>query len=147
AVAASSCFPPVFNPLPVKFKPADFVAGKVPPGAARDSILAGLRLSDGGVYDNLGLEPVWKQHRIVLSSDGGALFDFEADKSFFGRIKRYVSIPENQALALRKRWLISSFLNGTMSGAYWGIGGATANYGNEAAIGYSKQLAKDFIAK
>jgi len=146
-VAASSCFPPVFNPLPVRFKPADFVPGKVPPGATRDSILAGLRLSDGGVYDNLGLEPVWKQHKVVLSSDGGALFDFEADKSLFGRIKRYVSIPENQALALRKRWLISNFMNDTMQGAYWGIGGATANYGNPAAIGYSKEVAADFIAK
>lgn len=147
AVAASSCFPPVFNPLPVRFKPADYVPGKVPLGPARDSILAGLRLSDGGVYDNLGLEPVWKQHKTVLSSDGGALFDFEADKNLFGRVKRYVSIPENQALALRKRWLISNFMNNTMSGAYWGIGGAAANYGNPAAIGYSKGLADDFIAK
>jgi hypothetical protein len=29
-------------------------------------------LSDGGVYDNLGLEPVFKRYDTVLVSDGGA---------------------------------------------------------------------------
>ena len=28
-------------------------------------------LSDGGVYDNLGLETVWKRYQTVLVSDGG----------------------------------------------------------------------------
>jgi hypothetical protein len=46
----------------------------------------------------------------MLSSDGGAVFDFEADKNFLGRVQRYVSIPRNQELKWRKRWLISNFL-------------------------------------
>lgn len=62
-------------------------------------------------------------------------------------IKRYVSIPENQALALRKRWLISNFLAGVMKGAYWGIGSATENYGPRSPAGYSKKLAREVIAK
>ena len=28
-------------------------------------------LSDGGVYDNLGLETAWKRYRTILVSDGG----------------------------------------------------------------------------
>jgi NTE family protein len=147
AVAASSCFPPVFNPLPVRLKPAQFSPGKFPLGPKRDSILAAIRLSDGGVYDNLGLEPVWQSHKVVLSSDGGALFAPEADRNIFGWVKRYVSIPENQSLALRKRWLISNFLSGTLTGTYCGIGGLATNYGNPAAIGYGKDLVENFIAK
>jgi len=34
-------------------------------------------LSDGGVYDNLGLEPVWKSHELVLCSDGGKPFSLD----------------------------------------------------------------------
>jgi NTE family protein len=32
-----------------------------------------LVLTDGGVYDNLGIEPVWKRYRTLLVSDGGAV--------------------------------------------------------------------------
>jgi NTE family protein len=28
-------------------------------------------LTDGGVYDNLGLETAWKRYKTVLVSDGG----------------------------------------------------------------------------
>lgn len=74
AVAASSCFPPVFKPLRIKLKPNQLVGGDVLPGPDRDAVIEMLRLSDGGVYDNLGLEPIWKDHEIVISSDGGAIF-------------------------------------------------------------------------
>ena len=39
-----------------------------------------MRLSDGGLYDNLGLEPVWKSRAVLLASDGGAAFDFAVDR-------------------------------------------------------------------
>jgi NTE family protein len=125
AVAASSCFPPVFKPLRLK------LGGE-------------FTLSDGGVYDNLGLEPVWKDHEIVLSSDGGALFHVGADTGFAWEIGRFISIPENQALALRKRWLVSNFVSGQLKGTYWGVGSSRSNYGVEG--GYSADLASNFIA-
>jgi NTE family protein len=139
SVAASSCFPPVFDPLPVPFAAARYKGGMAK-GPAADAARAGIRLSDGGVYDNLGLEPIWKDHAIVLASDGGSVFDFEADKNFFVRVQRYVSIQGNQALALRKRWLISNFLAGVMEGTYWGIGSVTANYGPKAPVGYPEDI-------
>ncbi len=145
AVAASSCFPPIFKPLSLGSKIKDLAPADFPAGPMREALLKGLRLSDGGVYDNLGLEPIWKDHEIVLSSDGGALFDVEADKNVIWEIKRYFSIPENQALALRKRWLISNFNSSVLEGTYWGIGSSPSRYGVDG--GYSKQLAREVIAR
>jgi NTE family protein len=144
AVAASSSFPPVFKPLRMDLDPAKLTGGKVPQGAERDKCIRGLTLSDGGVYDNLGLEPVWKDHAVVLSSDGGALFGIGSDTDLVWEVKRYLAIPENQALAVRKRWLMANFIGGSMEGTYWGIGGATSSY--DSSGGYSKELASDVIA-
>ena len=144
AVAASSCFPPVFKPLGLRLDPPRLTGGKVPQGAQRDKSIRGLTLSDGGVYDNLGLEPVWKDHAVVLSSGGGALFDIGADTSLIWEVKRYLAIPENQALAVRKRWLMANFVGGIMEGTYWGVGGATSSY--DSNTGYSKELASEVIA-
>ncbi|MGA7615285.1 MAG: patatin-like phospholipase family protein [Thermoanaerobaculia bacterium] len=147
AVAASSCFPPVFNPMPVRVAPSLFSGGDQPPGPERDDCIRDLRLTDGGNYDNMGLEPVWKDHRTVLVSDGGATFTFEGDRNLIWRIKRYTAIVEKQALALRKRWLISSFISGTINGTYWGIASATSSYDENLPGGYSKDLAETLIAR
>jgi len=144
AVAASSCFPPVFKPLQLNLDPAKMVGGNVPPGPQRDKAMREITFSDGGVYDNLGLEPIWKDHEIVLSSDGGALFPVGGDTGFVWEISRFISIPENQALALRKRWLISNFDSGRLKGTYWGIGSSRSSYGLDG--GYSDELARNFIA-
>lgn len=147
AAAASACFPPVFNPLPVRLRPHELVGGAAPPGPARDRVVAGIRLTDGGVYDNLALEPVWRTHAAVLVSDAGALFPAEPDRNLLWRIRRYAAIPEHQAGAVRKRWLISSFLAGVLDGAYWGIASATSSYGPGAPAGYSKGFATEVIAR
>jgi NTE family protein len=148
AVAASACFPPIFNPLPVRLEPSRFNhLGSEPPGPRRDECLKGLRLTDGGNYDNLGLEPVWKGHAVVLVSDGGGTFDVESDKNLIWRIQRYTAIIDNQARALRKRWLISNFVLGEMQGAYWGIGSSPDRYGPKAPQGYSKKLAQEVLAE
>lgn len=118
AVAASACFPPIFNPLPVPLQPKDLTGGLEPHGPKRDECVSDLRLTDGGNYDNLGLEPIWKNHAVVLVSDGGGTFDLESDRNLIWRIKRYTAIIDNQARALRKRWLISNFILGEMRGAY-----------------------------
>jgi NTE family protein len=147
AVAASSAFPPVFNPLPVDIPAAKLIGGKFPSGTKRDAIVRGLRLTDGGVYDNLGLEPVWKDHAVVLVSDAGAVLNPEPDRNVLWRIRRYSGIVRSQARALRKRWLISSFLAGVIHGAYWGIRGAATSYDQDDSASYSKRLATEVIAR
>jgi NTE family protein len=144
AAGASSCFPPVFKPLRLHLDPVRLTGGRFPRGAERDERMRGLALSDGGVYDNLGLEPVWKDHATVLSSDGGAMFGTGSDTGLVWEVKRYLAIPENQALAVRKRWLMASLIGGVMEGTYWGIGGAATSYGGSG--GYSKELASRVIA-
>jgi NTE family protein len=147
AVAASSCFPPVFNPLPIGLSPSDLTGGKASRGPERDALIAGLRLTDGGNYDNLGLEPVWKSHKTILCSDGGLVFDSEADHGLFWRLKRYLSIIDNQSLALRKRWLIGGFIDGLFEGTYWGIASAVESFEVDVSPAYSKDFAKRVIAR
>ena len=144
AVAASSCFPPIFNPLPLRLRPEQLVGGNYQE-ADRDRIVAGIRLSDGGVYDNLGLEPVWKTYKAVLVSDGGAVFEPDADRGLFWRLQRYVTIVDSQARALRKRWLISSFIRRDLLGTYWGMRSVAAHYGPHA--GYPEALVHEIISK
>ena len=147
AVAASSCFPPVFNPLPIGLAPSELKGGKVPRGPERDALIRGLRLTDGGNYDNLGLEPVWKNHQTILCSDGGLVFDSEADHGLFWRLKRYLAIIDNQSLALRKRWLIGGFISGLFEGTYWGIASAVESFEVEVSPAYSKDFAKGIIGR
>ena len=160
AVAASSCFPPFFDPMRVGLKPEQLKRGQAERKArastdpercrqlleTRRKLVADLRLSDGGVYDNMGLEPVWKDHEVVLVSDGGGTFDFELDKGPLLRLPRYASVLGRQAAAIRKRWLIASFIKGDLEGTYWGIGSLTQHYHAEAQ-GYPADLVEDRIAE
>jgi len=151
AVAASSCFPPVFEPLPVRLDPARFKSGQKPAeGEDRAALIRGLRLTDGGVYDNMGLEPVWRTHDTVLVSDGGATFDFKPDRGIlspFKRLSRYTAIQGRQSGAVRKRWLISNFDADILNGTYWGIGSATTSYKIHADGGYSMALSDQVVSE
>jgi NTE family protein len=68
AAAASACFPPLFAPLDPLIKGNEFKGGKAT-GPEADECRSRIRLSDGGVYDNMGLEPVWKNAETLLASD------------------------------------------------------------------------------
>ena len=121
AVAASSCFPPMFQPWRPRYRAADFTDADIADVDQHRRAVHDLRLTDGGVYDNMALEPVWKSHQRVLVSDGGALIPLGRVGGGLTRLMRYAAVSEHQARALRKRWLISSFVNGALEGSYWGI--------------------------
>jgi NTE family protein len=89
AVAASACFPPIFGPIKI----------------AKDGKTIA-HLTDGGVYDNTGMEPIWNTQKVVLVSDAGTPFDFKVPRWFGARIMRYVDIGRNQVGALRRRAII-----------------------------------------
>ena len=146
AVAASACFPPLMGPLRLRFDPGELTGGSAPRGAPRDACLRDLRLTDGGNYDNMGLEPVWKSHAVVLVSDAGGLFTNASDRGLLWRIPRYAAIQERQARSLRKRWLIASFQQGVLLGTYWGVGSAASHY-LPGDSGYSADLARQVIAE
>ena len=145
AVAASACFPPLFGPFPVEVSPESFKRGAYRK-ADRKELLSNLCLSDGGVYDNMGLEPVWKSHEYVLVSDCGAPFSFTAGKVPLLRHMRYVAIASNQSLALRKRLFFEGITDCRFKGSYWGIGGTVHRYSKgKRSDGYSVQLVEEII--
>ncbi|MGD5532401.1 hypothetical protein QUS80_22410, partial [Xanthomonas citri pv. citri] len=52
-----------------------------------------------------------------------------------------------QATEVRKRWLVSNFIDGKMEGAYWGIASRPASYElKPEPDAYSYPLIRDFIA-
>jgi NTE family protein len=89
--------------------------------AERARIRRRIRLTDGGVYDNLGLEPVWKSHRSVLVSDGGAVFRARTERTQYGRILRILGIAASGGQSVRNRWLHASFARKVITGSSWGL--------------------------
>jgi NTE family protein len=130
AVTASSAFPPFLSPVELKIAAADFSPNSGL-DLQRPLYTTNVVLTDGGVYDNLGLETAWKLCRTVLVSDGGgATADEERPERDWARhAHRVIDLVTNQVRALRKRQVIGSFQDGARLGAYWGICTDIANYG------------------
>lgn len=122
AVGASSAFPPVLSPVEIKVHPQDFdpqSAGDLQKPPYNTDIV----LSDGGVYDNLGLETAWKEYQTILVSDGGGITadDPNPHTDWTRHAIRIMELLDSQVGALRKRWVVGSFQNQQREGAYWGI--------------------------
>jgi NTE family protein len=134
AVAASSAFPPVLSPVTLDVDPSQFdqsTKGDLFFQPYNDEVV----LSDGGVYDNLGLETVWKNYQTVLVSDaGGHLGPDPHPKGDWAQHSiRVLNLIDNQVRALRKRQLIDSYTcppgdQNYRKGSYWSIRSLFADY-------------------
>jgi NTE family protein len=122
AVGASSAFPPVLSPARLTFKHMDFVAG-TGFDLQRQPFTESVYLTDGGVYDNLGLETAWKLYDTILVSDGGGKMapDPEPHTDWIRHAVRINELIDNQVRSLRKRQVIGSYKSGDRKGTYWGI--------------------------
>jgi NTE family protein len=122
AVAASAAFPPFFAPLELDVRPEQFEPGS---GSTleKPEFQRKIRLADGGVYDNLGLETVFKQYQTVLVSDGGGQLADEPEPptDWVRETLRMANVIDHQVRSLRKRLLIAAYRRGDRTGAYWGI--------------------------
>ncbi len=129
AVAASSAFPPFLSPAKFRFSESDFTP-KTGAGLQIPPYTTNPILSDGGVYDNLGLETVWKRCKTVLVSDAGGQMPPQGKVASNWPMQAYrvLNVIDNQVRSLRKRQVIDSYVNGTRTGAYWGIRSNIANY-------------------
>lgn len=130
AVAASSAFPPVLSPLKLDLSRFTFAINE-----EEQFLQGGFRktaiLSDGGVYDNMGMETVWKRCRTVLVSDAGAAFSTKTYVAFDWpqHSIRVLDVIDNQVRSLRKREIMSELTNGTAhTGAYWSIRSVPSNW-------------------
>jgi NTE family protein len=122
-VAASCAFPPFFAPMVLDGEAMHLTGGHrgLESDEERASILRHVRLTDGGVYDNLGLEPVWKRHATVLVSDGGGVFRARTERTVIGRTLRILGIATSGGQSVRSRWLQASYARGVLHGTSWAL--------------------------
>lgn len=135
-VAASSAFPPVLSPVELELDPAQWQ--RLDGAFLFDDVALKKRLmlTDGGVYDNMGLEAIWDRAGTVLVSDAGAPLDPQASPhtDWTRQAIRVLDIVSEQTRALRRRKLMDDFKQtqhegsgdpgpgeARKKGTYWGI--------------------------
>ncbi|MGX8008337.1 patatin-like phospholipase family protein [Mesorhizobium sp. ORM8.1] len=111
AVAASSAFPPLLSPLRLDLTPFQWKNDKLDPTVGPPVPPRRAVLTDGGVYDNHGIEPALKRCRWLLVSDAGA--PWRASNSglwnWYSQLKRVSDTTDNQVRSLRRRDLVARF--------------------------------------
>lgn len=129
AVTASSAFPPFLAPCRID---APASSNKPLDGAdlAEEPYITRIVAADGGVYDNLGLETLWKRCETILVSDAGAKISPKPKPhtDWLLGTKRAADIIDDQVRNLRKRTLINAYSAHQRKGAYWGIRSDIARY-------------------
>jgi NTE family protein len=128
AVAASSAFPPVLSPSELDIKQT--ATNTHGADLHKEPYTKTAILSDGGVYDNLGLETIAKRYTTLLVSDAGQKIAPEEDphRDWARHSLRVLDIVDNQVRSLRKRHLIDSYKRKDRNGTYWGIRTAFVDY-------------------
>jgi NTE family protein len=132
AVAASSAFPPILSPLKLELDPSVWApaSGRPSEDLHKEPYLSEVVLTDGGVYDNLGLETAWKNYKTVLVSNGGGKMQAEEEPhvDWPRHAIRINDIIDNQVRSLRARQVVAAFENKERTGTYWGIRTDIASY-------------------
>lgn len=138
-VAASSAFPPFFCPLELD------LAGhtvKATEGAdcGHGRFLERALLADGGIYDNMGLEPLVKRYGALLISNAGNEFDEESEpRDWFNLLRRVIGMIHRQAENNRQRTLMILARAGARKVAYWPLRNANRNYPDPSPVRLSDE--------
>jgi NTE family protein len=136
AMAVSAAYPGVFGPFAIETSRYEWrkrEAWDLPKDAEQIVIppFATIHLYDGGIYDNLGTEPLFDsgtQHAkegadFILVSDAGAPLGQTAPSWFrLFRLKRVADIMGEQTRALRVRSFVNFLVNNPAEGSYLQIG-------------------------
>ena len=129
AVGASSAFPPFLSPARFNYAESDYEPAsgsdlQMPPYTTRPA------LADGGVYDNLGLETVFKRFKTIIVSDAGGGYETQEyiPAGWVRQSVRVMMTIDNQVRNLRKRILLSSLISKARSGVYFSIRGNIDDY-------------------
>jgi NTE family protein len=146
AVAASSAFPPILSPARLSFKPTDF---SLDAGACNTpQFTSNVLLTDGGVYDNMGLETAWKRCKTIFVSDAGAKMQPESDTKTdtVRHSLRVNSVIDNQVRSLRRRQVVNAFINGDRKGAFWAMSSNPADFPAPSALAVPLNHAQELAA-
>jgi NTE family protein len=137
AVAASAAFPPFLSPLTLKLAPGSVVGFKTDPSPAlhHPPYTERAVLTDGGVYDNLGLQAASASSLVLVSDGGGRLENERHPRRLWPlQLLRVLHVMNSQVRALRSHQLISDFQAGRRRGRFWGIYTLIERYGVPDAL-------------
>jgi NTE family protein len=134
AVAASSAFPPFLSPVELPLEHLKF-EDNVGDTLRRPPYTTRAYLTDGGVYDNLGLQTVLNEFDTILVSDGGGKMK-PAERpggDWFRQVLRVLNVVDNQVRSLRVSNLVHRFglrpdETDFRRGAYWSLRVNLADY-------------------
>ncbi len=122
AVTASAACPPFLSPFRLKTDhlPWRNGSGNLPDA---EDYRRELVLTDGGVYDNLGVEQVWRSCDTVFVSDGGGALtpDPTPGSDPARHALRITTVLDHQVRSLRIRQVIGGFRSEERRGCYIGI--------------------------
>ena len=122
-VAATCGYPPFFGPMRLDGDALGLTGGQAghTNPKQRQRLRSQIRLTDGGVYDNLGLEPIWTDHESVLVSDGGGVFRARTTRTLWGELLQILGIATSGGQSTRLRWLEASSDHRFVNSATWGL--------------------------
>ena len=143
AVAASAGYPPVLSPSQLNASGTfdEETEGMYNYGDYRSRH----ELADGGIYDNLGLEPIWQTHQTILVSDGGGQLAADPDpgNDALRHSIRVATILDHQVRNLRKRQIVEAYKTTDpdtgRDGTYWSIRSDIEGYELADALAFTKK--------
>lgn len=144
AVAASSAFPPVLSPVTIKLDPADWSDMPGTRFFGNPEYMRKLNLTDGGSYDNLGLQRIEK-FGTVMSSDAGKPFGYGPT---FGlqslkQILRVLDIAMDQVRGLRTSWLLKTAETSGQAVCYWSLDQGPTTDPAPGTLPYSRKIVSE----
>ena len=130
-LAASSAFPPAFPPVILKLDPSAFQRSEYSDLFDREDLKRRVSLTDGGVYDNLGVHSISTFGTVLASDASGPLeagTGLSLMKVMSHRSMRPIQIAVEQARALRRRDTLRRLQRGGRNGAWWAVGTRIQDY-------------------
>lgn len=139
AVTASSAFPPFLSPYRLKLD-SDKFTPNTGQDLQKEPYTKNVVLSDGGAYDNLGLETM-KGLDLILVSEAGQKLDVKENigNSWISQTLRVLLLVYNQVRSQRVRNFLDDIEKGVKKGTYWGIGTNILDYKLEEVLSYPFQ--------
>ena len=130
-LAASSAFPPVFPPVVLELDPSTFRRSEYSDLFDRVDLKCKVSLTDGGLYDNLGVHSISTFGTMLVSDASGPLdtaTGLTLLKFLNHRSMRPILIAVEQTRALRRRDSLTKLQRGERLGAWWAVGTSVQDY-------------------
>lgn len=156
AMAASAAFPGLIGPLLLDTKKYEWFSYKDGIEVPANPPFRMLHLWDGGLYDNLGMESLFKVRRntyrneinFLLASDASPGVTLERHPLFLSkRAIRLVGIAMDQVRGLRSRTLVDHFEEGSNRGVYIKMGNTSQKILNDAGTNQEvvSEITRDYL--